>query len=695
MSSPDYYLVPVLPNNGNMHILTNGKANIGSSDTQLVTNSSSNLTLSVNGNMNNFNGPYFSNNTNAILIPSGSSVQRPSGGNVAGYLRYNTDSTVSTLEYYRASQSAYLPLYSPPTFTTVSPSTIIQDASSTQVITITGFNFDVVNGCIVHYFNNNFSTIYVSTSTNVSSSTNLTATIPSAMNAGTAYANGPYAVQVQNNTSGMSYTRVGVLNAFYWNPIDPSGMNLGNLYTSLTYSSSSNPKLTPVNAISPSGATLTYSFDPTGTYATGYAFMTGTGLTIQNVGGDGYITGTVKNGYVLTSTTVAFGIRAYDPSLNAYLTTRVFNATFVPLLLNLSVSGSGATTNTVTSGSSYVYTAITMTPTTHLVAPATRTYNLTVGLTAAGGSNYTADPSFSYVDFLVVGGGGGGGSGWQGGGGGAGGLISSGNNPYASYGYNIGNSGGGASSGVGPILIPAQGSATTYTNAFIVGGGGAGGYYYYDPGSSNTPPANGANSTLSFAARTYIAIGGGYGSTEQNISLTPYSLNGANGGCGGAAGQGGGNIGLGTANQGYNGGAAVSDGSTGGHYICGGGGGAGGVGGNAVNGAPNPTYSGQGGNGGVGLQNSINGTSVYYAGGGGGAPRASSSTGTPGTGGTGGGGAAVLTANSSGAFTGGLGTDGLGGGGGGVGVSSSGPPYNGESGGYGGNGVIIIRYRTT
>jgi hypothetical protein len=37
----------------------------------------------------------------------------------------------------------------------------------------------------------------------------------------------------------------------------------------------------------------------------------------------------------------------------------------------------------------------------------------------------------------------------------------------------------------------------------------------------------------------------------------------------------------------------------------------------------------------------------------------------------------------------------LGGGGGGVGVNSSGPAYNGESGGYGGNGVIIIRYRTT
>lgn len=693
MSSSDYYLVPVLPNNGNMHILTNGKANIGSSDTQLVTNSSSNLTLSVNGNMNNFNGPYFSNNTNAILIPSGSSAQRPSGGNVAGYLRYNTDTTVTTLEYYRASQSAYLPLYSPPTFTTVSPFTIIQDASSTQIITITGFNFDIVNGCIVYYFNNNFSTIYVSTSTNVTSSTSLTATIPSAMNAGTAYTNAPYAVQVQNNTSGMSYTQVGLINTFYWNPIDPSGMNLGNLYTSLTYSSSSNPKLTPVNAISPSGATLTYSFDPTGAYATGYAFVTGTGLTIQNVGGNGYITGTVKNGYVLVSTTVAFGIRAYDPSLNVYLTTRVFNATFVPLLLNLSVSGSGVTTNTITSAGSYVYTAITMTPTTHLVSPATQSYNLTVGLTAAGGSNYTADPSFSYVDFLVVGGGGGGGSGWEGGGGGAGGLISSGNNPYASYGYNIGNSGGGASSGVGPIFIPAQGSATTYINAAVVGGGGAGGYYSYD--SSNAPPANGANSTISFAARTYIAYGGGYGSTEQNISSNPYSLNGANGGCGGAAGQGGMTIGLGTANQGYNGGAGVSDGSTGGHYIGGGGGGAGSVGGNAVNGAPSSSNVGQGGNGGVGLQNSINGTSVYYAGGGGGAPRATTSNGSPGTGGTGGGGSGALTANSSGGFTGGLGTDGLGGGGGGVGVSSSGPSYNGETGGYGGNGVIIIRYRTT
>ena len=687
--SSDYYLVPVLPNNGNMHILTNGKANIGSSDTQLITNVSSTLTMSVNGNVNNFNGPYSSNNTSAILIPSGSTAQRPSGNNVAGYLRYNTDPSVTTLEYYRSSQSTFLPLYSPPSVTSISPTILIQDSSSVPVITITGVNFDIVNGSKVIFFNNNLSNIYVSSAVNVISSTNINATVPTTMYSGSGISNAPYTVQVQNNTSGMSYTSVNSIGAYYWNPVDVSGMNLGTLYTSLTYSSTSVPALTPINAFSPSGTALVYSFDPL--YASGYALMTGTNLTIQNVGGLGYISGTVKNGYVLATTPVTFGVRAYDVSANLYLTSRVFNVTFAPLLLNLSVSGSGVTSNTITSGSSYIYTAITMTPSSHIIAPTTQSYNLTVGLTVAGGSNYTADPSFSYIDFLVVGGGGGGGSGWEGGGGGAGGLISSGNNSNASYVYNIGNSGGGASSGVGPIRIPAQVSATTYTGAFVVGGGGAGGLY--NSGAPNAPPANGANSVFTVSTNTYTGYGGGYGSTEQNISTNPFSSSGGNGGCGGAAGQGGGTIGLGTANQGYNGGAGVSDGGTGGHYIGGGGGGAGGVGGNAVNGGV--TNVGAGGAGGIGFQNSINGTTTYYAGGGGGAPRASTATGTAGTGGSGGGGAGALTAAPSGAFTGGLGTDGLGGGGGGVGVPSSGAGYNGETGGYGGNGVIIIRYRTT
>jgi hypothetical protein len=110
-------------------------------------------------------------------------------------------------------------------------------------------------------------------------------------------------------------------------------------------------------------------------------------------------------------------------------------------------------------------------------------------------------------------------------------------------------------------------------------------------------------------------------------------------------------------------------------YPTGGGGGGGGAGGRGGN------VSGTiGGNGGQGISSNITGTTVYYAGGGGGSGTFGASTSTAGTAVHGGG-------NAGWASNGVNGTDGLGGGGGAGGVGNI-----AFSGGYGGNGIAIIRY---
>ena len=239
------------------------------------------------------------------------------------------------------------------------------------------------------------------------------------------------------------------------------------------------------------------------------------------------------------------------------------------------------------------------------------------------------------VDVLVVAGGASGGSD-LGGGGGAGGLI-----------YNTGFSV--SSSGI-TVTVGAGGALATGVVR-----------------ESNTQGNDGANSVFS----SLTAIGGGHGGSYWAGNATYH--NGGAGGSGGGSGpgtSGSGSGGAGTASQG-NAGGAGGYAST---YHSGGGGGAGAIGGSVVG---NGTTSGTGG---VGLANSIIGTSVYYAGGGGGGAYTS---GTAGAGGNGGGGRGYDTSAVSVA-----GTANTGGGGGGG--AYTGTVYHG---GAGGSGVVIIRYQ--
>jgi hypothetical protein len=229
------------------------------------------------------------------------------------------------------------------------------------------------------------------------------------------------------------------------------------------------------------------------------------------------------------------------------------------------------------------------------------------------------------VEYLVIAGGGAGGAGWNAGGGGAGGYVE------------------GSFAGT---------ANTNYTVTIGAGGTGA---------TANSFGANGSNSVI----HTITANGGGGGAMGNGTTA-----NGANGGSGG----GGTNSGMsGTASGGTStqtsptGG--IGYGNRGGNVISGfngsgAGGGAGGTG-SDTNG------SGAGGDGRI---SAITGTPVIRAGGGG-------SSSPAGAGGSGGGGAGnQTTAN------GGNGTANTGSGGGGRGQPSA-------NGGNGGSGIVIVRYR--
>lgn len=255
---------------------------------------------------------------------------------------------------------------------------------------------------------------------------------------------------------------------------------------------------------------------------------------------------------------------------------------------------------------------------------------------------------FVNVDFLVVaGGGGGGGTTSDGpGGGGAGGLRTS----YGS------SSGGGQSAET--ISTIAMGTNYTVT----VGSGGSGGV-------GRSPGADGGDSIFNNITSTG---GGGGGTSEGTVAEDTGRTGGSAGGSG---------TGLSATTrpsaaavsnpiQGYAGGSSsTSSGRRGG-----GGGGAGEAG----------NTDGQG-HGGDGLEVSITGSPVTYAGGGGGGYFGSSSF-IPG--GTGGGGDCPSGPNGNGDN----GTANLGGGGGAAKRSGGG---GSRDGGSGGSGVVILRYSNT
>ncbi len=240
----------------------------------------------------------------------------------------------------------------------------------------------------------------------------------------------------------------------------------------------------------------------------------------------------------------------------------------------------------------------------------------------------TLSPGF-FVDYLLVGGGGGGSGGSSGGGGGGGGVVAGSLQLNISSTSTLTTGSGGTANSAG---IGTAGGNTTFGGTTAYGGGAGGGR---GAAVSNGASGGGSDSGGGVPEGTYFASG-----------TAIYGGQGFDGG------------------RGY----AVTSGSA--AYPGGGGGGAGGAGQDATLDAS--------GNGGIGRESFITGSSVYYGGGGGGGGQ---TRGTAGTGGLGGGGDGSILGNGS------AGTNGLGGGGGGSGFDGS-----AKNGGAGGSGVVVLRY---
>jgi len=278
----------------------------------------------------------------------------------------------------------------------------------------------------------------------------------------------------------------------------------------------------------------------------------------------------------------------------------------------LTVATPSLTANTATATPTYTAASTTTGTSTGAVIPS----GITMGGTGSGMviSSYVPPPPPSTLEYLVVAGGGGAGNFFSGGGG--------------AGGYRAGST-----------------SVTAGTPYAITVGAGGIGRTAPEASFPGVIGYNGSNSVFS----SITAIGGGGGGNTYATGLA-----GGSGGGGGAQMPGG----AGTAGQGNAGGTGrIQSGDSGG----GGGGGAGAAGSNA--------QSLKGGDGGIGIQNSITGTPTYYAGGGGGMTE--SGSGTQGVGGLGGGGNAYSSA-----------TPNTGGGGGG-------------SQGSGGSGIVVVRYPDT
>lgn len=274
------------------------------------------------------------------------------------------------------------------------------------------------------------------------------------------------------------------------------------------------------------------------------------------------------------------------------------------------------------------------------------------------------------VDYLVVaGGGGGGGISNTVGGGGAGG-------------FRIGAVS--APCSAPPLVAPTGLPVSVQGYPITIGGGGLGGNVPPNPSIYNGAP--GSNSVFS----TITSAGGGGGGSGDPTAPSGTYKNGGSGGGGSDTQLGGtGNTPPVSPSQGNDGGDGTPPASRAPSYGSGGGGGAGSAGVDATN-----TKAGNGGDGsavtaifGASPQPFYEPTNGLYSGGGGGGFYTGCGAGSPaqGLGGPGGGGPGGASVNSPGT----AGTTNTGGGGGGATDTS---PYD-RSGGNGGSGVVIIRYK--
>lgn len=250
-----------------------GTTYIANTATITANTPSGTIALSVKpGGLSNVQLDYASaNGTGAILVPIGTTAQRPT--NATGLLRFNTN--LSLLEYYDS--NSWVPITYPPSVT--SSSNNIVETAGTQTIVITGINFDI--GATAVLVSATGVTKTPTTSTR-NSSTQITITY-SGGDVLTSSTAEPLDVKVTNG-SGLSATLSAALyinNTPTWNT--PIG-SVGTIYEGSA--------MTPVSlsATDPEGNAISYSVS-SGALPTGVSLATNGTISGTSSAGGSYSSG--------------------------------------------------------------------------------------------------------------------------------------------------------------------------------------------------------------------------------------------------------------------------------------------------------------------------------------------------------------------------------------------------------------------
>jgi hypothetical protein len=179
--------------------------------------------------------------TKGIILPKGTTGERVSSN--SGEIRFNT--TTNLAEYYDGTN--WKAIDAPPTITSISPTFIDPDGSSTPTLTINGSLFGA--GCTVSFTGTNGAELSSSTVTFINQS-QVTATIPVTV----IKANSPFDVKV-SNVSGLSGILADGLTLNDAPTFTTAAGSIGAVFTSAT----SFTGLSPVTATDPESDAITYS----------------------------------------------------------------------------------------------------------------------------------------------------------------------------------------------------------------------------------------------------------------------------------------------------------------------------------------------------------------------------------------------------------------------------------------------------
>ena len=541
------------------YLLKDISNNIAFNTGSLTANLGTNIVASSNVSGLNVQGTYISDGVSALKIPADSSNNRPAGQ--TGYIRYNTDTNV--IEYWNALNNAWIPIAQiPPSFTSISPSYVLEDVSLNY--TITGGFFDTSS--YVYFIGENDGIVYPSSSTTYISATSLTAVNSLTMSDASTNILG-FKVRIINQNSGFSTTTGSAVLSFNRGPVwNYTGLLTGSgiSLTNYTYATSPFQDLS-ASDFPPENIPITY-FSTTNPLSGSAPLVT--------LDPSGRLIGTMPG--VVSSTSYSFTAYPQDAS-GARGNVGTFQFNVIPA--TLSVSGFSLSTN---------YTITYVDSSNNIIgSPVNNGYTIYRFFpTSTTSGSVTPNFTSSNMEYLVVGGGGGGGSGgsgYYGAGGGAGGYRAgitsvSANTPYVvtvgqgglynsstsvtgtngassvfstitangggggssqSASAGSGGSGGGGSftiSLTGATRIGASGNSGGFTppegwrgGNYNVGGQGSPGGGALQAGyDTTTTPANGPISNITGANVTYAT--GGYGTPGGSPAVNNGTGNGGNGG---------------------------------------------------------------------------------------------------------------------------------------------------------------------